>query len=258
MSRNLLLVLDVGNTNTVLGLYRGEELVFHWRVSTRIERTADELGLLADALLRERGLSREVVGAVAIASVVPPLQGALEAMAREHFGVEPLVVGPGTRTGVPILYDSPREVGADRVVNAVAGYHKYGGPLIVVDFGTAITFDAISAEGAYLGGAIAPGMVISLEALFERAARLPRVELSRPKTVIGKNTVHSVQAGMAVGFRGLVREVVGAMRAELGGRALAVATGGEAQMFADFADLIDRWDPYLTLDGLRLVWESNA
>ncbi|MBE3588931.1 MAG: type III pantothenate kinase, partial [Thermoanaerobacteraceae bacterium] len=213
----MILVFDVGNTNIVLGVYKGRELVEHWRVSTGPQRTADEFGMLLRNLFQYSGISFAEIDALVIASVVPPLMLALEQMSRKYFGLQPLVVGPGIKTGLAIKTDDPREVGADRIVNAVAGYELYGGPLIIVDFGTATTFDAISARGEYLGGAIAPGIGISTEALFARAAKLPRVELVRPPSVIGRNTVASMQAGIVFGFVGQVDEIVRRMKAELDG-----------------------------------------
>lgn len=253
----MLLVMDVGNTNIGIGVYRGEELQVHWTAATRPERTADELGTLLLELFHHRGLQPEEVRDMAIACVVPPLLPALEEMAARYFGCKPLVVGPGTRTGIAILADNPREVGADRIVNTVAGYTRYGGPLILVDFGTATTFDAVSERGEYLGGAIAPGIGISMEALFLHTAKLPRVELGWPGRVIGKNTVASMQSGVLYGYVGLVKEIVARMRQELGQPALVIATGGAATLIAKETDIIDRVDPLLTLEGLRILYERN-
>jgi type III pantothenate kinase len=253
----MLLALDVGNTNTVIGVFDGQALVTHWRLSTRREGTRDEYGILIKGLFDFGGLGFQAVSAVIISSVVPPLQGPLEEMARQYFGVEPMVVGPGIKTGMPILYESPREVGADRIVNAVAAFEAYGGPCIVVDFGTATTFDAISARGEYVGGVICPGIGISSEALFQHAAKLPRVDISRPKIVIGRNTVGSMQAGLYYGYLSLVEGVVARMRAELGGKAAVVATGGLAQLLLTESTAVDHVDPLLTLTGLRILFERN-
>ncbi len=252
-----LLAIDVGNTQTVVGLFDGEALIASWRLGSVARRTTDELAILMEGLFRVGGHRMSDVGRMVIASVVPPLGPTLEEMAKRYFGVRPLVIGPGTRTGISIKYDNPREVGADRIVNAVAGHHLYGGPLIIVDFGTAITFDAISSEGEYLGGAIAPGLGIALEALIDRTARLPRVETAVPPSVIGRNTVHSIQSGIAHGYRGLVREIVGQMKAELGKGAKVAATGGQSLVFSETEEIFDLFNPDLTLVGLRLIAERN-
>ncbi len=254
---NRLLAIDVGNTQTVLGLFEGEEKKASWRLGSVAQRTTDELATLIEGLFRLGGHRMADVGRVVIASVVPPLGPTLEEMSRRYFGVSPLMVGPGTRTGIAIKYDNPHEVGADRIVNAIAGFHLHGGPLIVVDFGTAITFDAISARGEYLGGAISPGFGVALEALIDRTARLPRVEPIEPPSVIGRNTVHSIQAGMFFGYKGLVKEIVERMRAELGEGTRVVATGGQSVIFASKEPPFDVVDPDLTLVGLRLVAERN-
>ncbi|MBI2113794.1 MAG: type III pantothenate kinase [candidate division NC10 bacterium] len=253
----MLLALDVGNTNTVIGVFDDKALLTHWRLSTRREGTRDEYAMLIRGLFDFAGLAFQGVSAVIISSVVPPLQGPLEEMARQYFGVEPMVVGPGIKTGMPILYESPRDVGADRIVNAVAAFEAYGGPCIVVDFGTATTFDAISVRGEYLGGAICPGIGISSEALFQHAAKLPRVDITRPKVIIGKNTVGSMQAGLFFGYLSLVEGIVARMRAELGGRAAVVATGGLAELLLTESTAVDHVDPLLTLTGLRILFERN-
>jgi type III pantothenate kinase len=256
-SGNLLLAVDVGNTNTVLGVFAGKELKAHWRLTTHRDGTADEFGILVRALFEAFAIPLGDVRAVIVASVVPPLEGALEAMCRQAFGRPPLWVGPGIKTGLAVLYDSPGDVGADRIVNAVAAFEQHGGPCIVVDFGTATTVDAISAKGEYLGGAIAPGIGISAEALFQRAAKLPRVDVAKPKAVIGRNTVSSIQAGLFYGYLGLVGEIVRRMKQELGGQAVVVATGGLSHLILADAEFVDRVDPLLTLTGLRILFERN-
>ena len=253
----MLLTIDVGNTQTVLGLFEGPQLTHHWRIATNAERTSDELALLVSELLRLRGIDfhPEEMG-IAISSVVPRLTAALREMTDEWFGVKAVVLEPGTRTGMPILYDNPKEVGADRIANAVGAYDLYGGPCICVDFGTATTFDAISAKGEYLGGAIIPGIEISLDALFGRAAALRRVELVEPRSVIGKNTVESMQAGAMYGFAAQVDGLCQRMERELG-EATVVATGGLAGIMAPLSTMIQHHEPWVTLIGLRLIWERN-
>ncbi|MCX5734281.1 MAG: type III pantothenate kinase [candidate division NC10 bacterium] len=253
----MLLALDVGNTNTVVGVFDGPSLKVNWRLSTRRAGTSDEYGIFIKSLFDFAGLDFRAVTDVILSTVVPTVQGPLEGMSRQFFGVEPMVVGPGIKSGMPILYDAPREVGADRIVNAVAAFEEYGGPCIVVDFGTATTFDAISAQGEYLGGAICPGIGISAEALFQRAAKLPRVEITRPKAVIGKTTVHSMQSGLYFGYLGLVEGLVDRMRHELGGSPKVIATGGLANLFLAGSSIVDRVDPLLTLTGLRILFERN-
>jgi type III pantothenate kinase len=257
----VLLAIDVGNTNIVLGVFRDADLVHSWRLTTLRERTADELGILVTSLCEHHGIRRDDISGVVMASVVPPQTGTMIAMVREYFGREPLNLEPGLNTGMPVLYDNPREVGADRVVNGVAAYEQYaraqGRAVIVVDFGTATTFDAVSAKGEYLGGVICPGPQISADALFQRAAKLPRVDLRKPDRIIGTNTVASMQSGLFWGYVDMVQGLVRRMRAELGGSVVVVATGGLASMVAPETDLIDHVDADLTLRGLRIVWERN-
>jgi type III pantothenate kinase len=253
----MLLVVDIGNTNTVLGLFDGERLAKDWRVTTAASYTADEISLLLHNLLSLGSVDRTAVEAVMAASVVPPVVPAWEEGIRRYLGVEPLFVGPGFKTGVPIRYENPKEVGADRIVNAVATLAHYGGPAIVIDFGTATTFDALSAHGEYLGGTICPGLGISVEALVNRTAKLPRVELVRPPKVIGKTTVTSIQAGVVYGAVGQTREIIRRMTAEIGGNPKVVATGGLARTIAEEMPEIDVVDQGLTIEGLRLIYERN-
>ncbi len=253
----MLLVFDVGNTNIVLGVFKDSNLVVDWRVSTARHRTADEYGMLMRDLFESQRLSFSRIKAVVLSSVVPPLNFSLEQMCKKYFGLQPVIVGPGIKTGMPIKYENPREVGADRIVNAVAGYETYGGPLIIVDFGTATTFCAVSERGEYLGGAIAPGMGISTEALFARAAKLPRVEISKPPSVIGKTTIYSMQSGIFYGFVGQVDEIVRRMKAEMKGEPTVIATGGLADLIFTESKTVDKVDHMLTLTGLRIVYERN-
>jgi len=253
----MLLCIDIGNIQVTFGLYEGQTLGPSWRIRTVHERTADEYGILLDQLFRHRGARPDQVSGVAIACVMPPLTPVFEAVCREYLGQEPLVVDAGVRTGVRIRYDNPREVGADRVADAAAVRALYGLPACVVDLSTATTFDAISAEGDYLGGAIAPGIGISAQALFQRAAKLPRVELTRPPSAIGRNTAHSIQAGLVFGYVGLVEGMVARFKAELGPQTQVVATGSEAHVIADETAAIDAVDPWLTLHGLRVIYEMN-
>jgi len=253
----MLLVIDIGNSNTVLGLYDGETLIRNWRITTDKTRTADEYAIVIDRLFGLSGQSFAEVGDVIISCVVPPVLETFVQLCRSCFNQEPQVVGPGIRTGMPILYDNPKEVGADRIVNAVAAYEKYHRALIVVDFGTATTFDCISARGEYLGGAIAPGVAISAEALFMRASKLPRVDICRPPQVIAKNTVNSMQAGIFYGYVGLVDGIVARMHRELGQTALVVATGGLAPLVAADSQGIDEVEPMLTLEGLKIIHHLN-
>ena len=253
----MLLAVDVGNTEITIGVFQDDELAQHWRAATVAERTADEHALLLGGFLGQEGMGLGDATGVVISSVVPRLTQALREMARRYCQLEPLVIEPGIRTGLPILTDNPREVGADRVVNAIAAYAAYGGPVVVVDFGTATTFDAVSERGEHLGAAIAPGIQISMNALVERTAQLRRVELVAPRSVIGKNTVESLQAGAIWGFAGQVDGIVRRMVAELGGEATVVATGGLAGAMLEACETVQRHDPWLTLRGLRIVWDRN-
>ena len=257
----MLLVIDVGNTNTSLGVYEGERLIKHWRLTTARERTIDEYGVHARNLFALAGVDFKSITGVAVASVVPPLNYTLKKMSEDYFHLTPLFIDHSTDTGMDILYQPPSDVGADRIVDAVAALARYGAPCIVVDFGTATTFDAINAKGQYLGGVITPGINISSDALFARAARLPRVEIRRPETVIGSSTVGSIQSGLYYGYAGLVDGILRRMIEELGGaggeRVKVVATGGLAPLIATASELIETVDDTLTLDGLRLVYERQ-
>lgn len=253
----MLLALDVGNTLTVVGIFKETELVDHWRFGTDVRRTADELALIVQGFLAQRGLAHDVTG-VAICSVVPGATHEVRAMVKRYFDCHTVVVEPGVRTGVPILTDNPKEVGADRIVNALAAVHLYGGPAVIVDFGTATTFDAVSAKGEYLGGAIAPGVDVSVDALRRKSAQLRTVEISRPRSVIGRNTVEALQSGILYGFAGQVDGIIERMVTELGGAAQVVATGSLAPLIFRESRHTAAQEPWLTLIGLRLVYEKNA
>ena len=257
MTDPLLLVIDIGNTNTVFGLYSAKTLVHHWRLTTRADGTVDEYGSALRNLVALAGHDYKTITGTVISSVVPPLTGTIEQMCKLYFQHAPLVVGPGIKTGISILYDNPKEVGADRIVNAVAANERYGGDLIVVDFGTATTFDCVSAAGEYLGGVICPGMMISVEALFKSASKLPRVELIKPKSVIGKNTVQSMQAGIIYGYVGLVDGIVKRLKKEYKNPPKVIATGGLSTLIASETESVDHVDEYLTLDGLRILYDRN-
>jgi type III pantothenate kinase len=254
----MLLAIDVGNTNIVLGVFDGETLVADFRLHTDEHATGDEMGLLIVGLLANRGIAPSDVDALVVSNVVPILSRPIDELSHHYFHIAPMVVGPGIRTGMRILYEDPRQVGADRIVNALAAFRRYGGPAVLVDFGTATTFDAISPQGDYLGGAISPGIVISLDALVSHTAKLTRVELIAPPSVVGRNTVASMQAGLVYGYVGLIEGIVNRMKGELGDSAKVIATGGLAELIAAQTTVIDTVDQRLTLDGLRIVHELNA
>jgi type III pantothenate kinase len=253
----MILVLDVGNTNITLGVYKGKELLEHWRLATVRERTEDEMGILIKNMFADRGIDPKDIQGIAISSVVPPLMFALEKMSVKYFGLKPIVVGPGVKTGLNIKYENPREVGADRIVNAVAALEKYGAPMIIVDFGTATTFCVLNERGDYLGGVVAPGIAISTEALYMRAAKLPRIEITRPASVVGRNTVSSMQSGVLYGFTGQVDGIVSRIKKEYNMPFKVIATGGLSSLIASESYEIDIKDDNLTLDGLRIIWDLN-
>jgi type III pantothenate kinase len=257
----MLLAIDVGNTNIVLGVFERGALIESWRLATLRERTSDEIGIWVSELFEHRALDPNAVDGIVLSSVVPPLTGTIMTMAQRYFRLTPLNVDSSVDTGMPLLYEHPAEIGADRIVNAVAAYQIYGRgremPLIVVDFGTATTFDAVSARGEYLGGVICPGVQISADALFQRAARLPRVDVRKPCDVIGRTTVGAMESGLYYGYVGLVDGLVRRIKRELGGHAVCVATGGLADVISSEVPLIEHVDPNLTLQGLRMIWERN-
>ncbi|CAM3692272.1 type III pantothenate kinase [Marinicrinis lubricantis] len=253
----MILVMDVGNTNIVLGVYKGKELIHHWRLSTNREATADEYGIFIHNMFRHGGIDERQIEGIMISSVVPPLFHVLQACCEKYVKQTPYFVGPGIKTGLNIRYENPKEVGADRIVNAVAAIEQYGTPVIVVDFGTATTFDYVDEKSQYIGGAIAPGIGISTEALYQKAAKLPRIELSVPKSVIGRNPVTSMQAGIVFGYAGQVDGIVGRIKKEFGTNPKVVATGGLGEFIAAECQSIDIVNPLLTLQGLQLLYERN-
>ena len=253
----MLLAIDIGNTNVTLGVFDKEELRATWAIATDIKKTADEYAVFLMNLLPREDLTIEEIDQISIACVVPPLLATMEDMCNRYFKTQPLVVGPGVKTGVRVCTDNPREVGADRIVNVAAAHRIYGGPAIIIDFGTATTFDVLSKNGDYLGGAIAPGIVISAEALFTRASKLPRIELIPPEKAIGKNSVEAMQAGIMFGYAGLIENLVGRIRKEMGGKAKVIATGGLSAVIASETPVIEIVDKNLTLVGLRLIHEMN-
>ncbi|MDR0310735.1 MAG: type III pantothenate kinase [Acidobacteriota bacterium] len=256
----MLLTIDIGNTGITLGLFKGGQLGPHWRLASDNERTSDEYGILMMQLLERADLrisGKDAVRGVAIASVVPTLTGVLARACRDYMRVDPLIVDAGVRTGIPLRYEDPRQIGADRVINAVAVRRLYKCPACVVDFGTATTFDALSADGEYLGGAIAPGIGVAADALFRRAAKLPRVDICRPPSVIGRNTVHSMQSGLLYGYVGLVEGMVSRFRAELGPEMKTIGTGAMAELIAGETGMIDIVNPWLALEGLKIIFELS-
>lgn len=253
----MILVMDIGNTNMVLGIYGQEKLAYHWRMETARHKTEDEYGMQIKALLHDADLAFSDIDGIIMSSVVPPIMSSLERMCQKYFHLTPLIVGPGVKTGLNIKYDNPREVGADRIVNAVAAIHEYGSPLIIVDFGTATTYCYINEFQQYMGGAIAPGISISTEALYNRASKLPRIEITRPENVVGKNTVSAMQAGIVYGYVGQAEGIIARMKKQSYEKPTVIATGGMASLIAAESKAIDKVDPYLTLKGLYLIYKRN-
>lgn len=255
--RRVIFVFDIGNTNMVLGVYKGEDLIHHWRIETDRHKTEDEYGMIIRSLFEHAELTFAEIEGIVISSVVPPIMFALERMCQKYFHLKPLIVGPGIKTGLNIKYENPREVGADRIVNAVGAIHEYGSPLIIVDFGTATTYCYINEHKQYMGGAIAPGIGISTEALYSRAAKLPRIEIARPEGIIGKNTVAAMQAGIFYGYVGQVEGIVKRIKEESKLNPTVIATGGLANLITQESTMIDIVDPFLTLKGLQLIYKRN-
>lgn len=254
----MLLVFDIGNTNIVMGAYEGKKLCYHWRISTDRQKTGDEYGMLINELFKFQNIEMTDIEDIIISSVVPPLVIPISKMCERYFNIKPLIVGPGIKTGIKISYENPRSLGADRIVNVVGAFEKFGGPLIVIDIGTATTFDVVNEKGDFLGGVIAPGISMSADALFQKAASLPRIELVTPKSIICHNTVSNMQAGIIFGAVGQINEIVKRIKIEYGGDMKVIATGGLAQMIAKETSLIDKTDHFLTLTGLRVLYERNA
>ncbi len=254
----MLLTLDISNTSIKAGIFRGDTLLAHWRFATERHKLTDDYAMLLLGLFQAAGIPASEIDGVSLSCVVPPLRSVFDELARKYLHIAPLIVGPGIKTGVKLAVDNPREVGADRVANSLATYRLYGGPAIAIAFGTATVFDCISAQGEYLGGAIAPGVVTSLESLTRSAAQLFQVELIRPPKAIGKNTVHTMQSGVVLGFAGLVEGLVKRLKSELGDPVTVIATGGLADVIAPATDVIDVVDPQLTLKGLKLIYELNS